>query len=716
MATEIAKAYVQLIPSAEGIQGKMENLLGGEAKSAGLSLGGMLGGNLVKVLGGVITAAGIGKVISDSIQQGAKLEQSLGGVETLFKDSADTVVKNAKEAYKTAGMDANTYMETVTGFSASLLQSLGGDTQKAAKQSDMAIRDMSDNANKFGTNIQDIQNAYQGFAKQNYTMLDNLKLGYGGTKKEMERLLEDATKISGIEYNIDSLSDVYDAIHVIQNEMGVTGTTAKEASETFSGSFDSMKAAALNFLGDLALGEDVGPALEALTETTLTFLLDNFLPMIGNIVKSIPDVVSTAIKVILPRLKTVGQDILKNLTDGSLSQAPAMLSNFIEIFQGVLDSITANLPEFLNKGVEILTNIANGILQAIPGLLSIATDVVIGFAQFIFQNLPTILQAGADLLLNLVTGIANNLPAIGQSAIDAIAKFISFLVTEFPKLVENGKEILTNLISGITEKLPEIDESAAEIITKIINKFVELWPDIVQAGADIISSLIDGLESMVKDILTSIGKMGSEIIEEFKSIDLKEAGKAIINGFIDGLKQTWEDGKRFIGGIGQWIKDNKGPLDYDRKLLIPAGKAIMGGLNTSLKDGFKPVKRTVLSVSDMIQDTLNDTFSKEYSGSILATVGIDDSVQDDLNRLTVAQAQLDQQHLLSSQIQLRDDTQEKNFMYETLENIVSGVSKLVAKDTNSYLDRAKVSRELNDPLTKQQQIREVTLNRMGGNY
>lgn len=177
MATEIAKAYVQLIPSAEGIQGKMESLLGGEAKSAGTSLGGMLGGNLVKMLGGVITAAGIGKVISDSIQQGAKLEQSLGGVETLFKDSADTVVKNAKEAYKTAGMDANTYMETVTGFSASLLQSLGGDTQKAAKQSDMAIRDMSDNANKFGTNIQDIQNAYQGFAKQNYTMLDNLKLG-----------------------------------------------------------------------------------------------------------------------------------------------------------------------------------------------------------------------------------------------------------------------------------------------------------------------------------------------------------------------------------------------------------------------------------------------------------------------------------------------------------------------------------------------------------
>lgn len=175
MATEIAKAYVQLIPSAEGIQGKMESLLGGEAKSAGTSLGGMLGGNLVKVLGGVITAAGIGKVISDSIRQGAKLEQSLGSVETLFKNSADTVVKNAKEAYKTAGMDANTYMETVTGFSASLLQSLGGDTQKAAKQADMAIRDMSDNANKFGTNIQDIQNAYQGFAKQNYTIKNNVR-------------------------------------------------------------------------------------------------------------------------------------------------------------------------------------------------------------------------------------------------------------------------------------------------------------------------------------------------------------------------------------------------------------------------------------------------------------------------------------------------------------------------------------------------------------
>lgn len=266
MATELAKAYVQIIPSAVGIQGRIQKEIEPEADSAGSSFGGKMVGMIKKV----IAAAAIGKALSASISEGAALEQSLGGIETLFKDSADKVKANAAKAYQTAGMSANDYMELTTSFSASLLSSLAGDTSKAADVADMAMVDMSDNANKMGTNMEDIKNAYQGFAKQNYTMLDNLKLGYGGTKSEMECLLADAQKISGVEYNIDNLSDVYSAIHVIQGQLDITGTTAKEAATTISGSFNQMKAAAKNVMGEIALGMDVGPALNELANTIIT--------------------------------------------------------------------------------------------------------------------------------------------------------------------------------------------------------------------------------------------------------------------------------------------------------------------------------------------------------------------------------------------------------------------------------------------------------------
>lgn len=235
-------------------------------------------------------------VVGGAVMEGAALEQSIGGVETLFKENASVVKANADAAFKTAGLSANEYMSQVTSFSASLLSSLGGDTAKAAEVADMAMIDMADNANKFGTDMESIQNAYQGFAKQNYTMLDNLKLGYGGTQEEMQRLLQDASKISGVKYDISNLSDVYSAIHVIQNELGVTGTTAKEAGQTFSGSFSAMKAAAKNVLGNMAIGGDITGSMEQLVDSASTFLFDNAVPMIGRVFSSLPSVVKTGVK------------------------------------------------------------------------------------------------------------------------------------------------------------------------------------------------------------------------------------------------------------------------------------------------------------------------------------------------------------------------------------------------------------------------------------
>lgn len=289
--TKLADAYVQIIPVASGISGKLRELfkdLPEEGNRTGKSVGGSLGNSIKNALIATGLTTAIGKIIKDSFSEGAALEQSLGGVETLFKKHADIVKKNAEKAYRTAGLSANEYMENVTSFSASLLSSLSGDTQKAAEVADMAMVDMSDNANKFGSDMQDIQNAYQGFAKQNYTMLDNLKLGYGGTKSEMERLLQDAQKLSGVEYNIDNLSDVYNAIHTIQQNLDITGTTAKEASSTFSGSFGSMKAAAKNFLGTLTAGGDAGEAFDSLTKTAGTFF-GNVKRMLGTMGKQIDE-------------------------------------------------------------------------------------------------------------------------------------------------------------------------------------------------------------------------------------------------------------------------------------------------------------------------------------------------------------------------------------------------------------------------------------------
>ncbi|HHX61241.1 MAG TPA: PblA, partial [Epulopiscium sp.] len=288
MATELGQAYVQIMPSSKGISGSISKTLSGEATSAGKSAG----LNIVGALKGIIVTAGIGKAIAATITEGGALQQSIGGIETLFKDNADTVRKYANEAYKTVGVSANEYMENVTSFSASLLQSMGGDTKKSAEVANMAMVDMGDNANKMGTDMRDIQNAYQGFAKSNYTMLDNLKLGYGGTKGEMERLLADATALSGVEYNIDNLADVYSAINVIQEGLGITGTTALEAEETMTGSLNAMKSAFTDVMGNLAIGENLGPSLTALSETVSTFLLDNFFPMVGNILAQLPGAIA----------------------------------------------------------------------------------------------------------------------------------------------------------------------------------------------------------------------------------------------------------------------------------------------------------------------------------------------------------------------------------------------------------------------------------------
>lgn len=489
MATELAKAYVQIIPSAVGIQGRIQKEIEPEADSAGSSFGGKMVGMIKKV----IAAAAIGKALSASISEGAALEQSLGGIETLFKDSADKVKANAAKAYQTAGMSANDYMELTTSFSASLLSSLAGDTSKAADVADMAMVDMSDNANKMGTNMEDIKNAYQGFAKQNYTMLDNLKLGYGGTKSEMERLLADAQKISGVEYNIDNLSDVYSAIHVIQGQLDITGTTAKEAATTISGSFNQMKAAAKNVMGEIALGMDVGPALNELANTIITFAVGNLLPAVWNVISALPSAIVTFVTALGPQLFAAASGLIPQIASGITTGIPTLYQSAMRIMDQFNIGIQEQLPILLQNGVDFITNIVNGILQNLPQVITMAGNIITYFANTIISMFPTVLSAGASLLLKLVNGIINNLPQIAQAAATAIVRFVASIGQNLPQILKSGITIIAKLAAGLIRAIPNLVGQIPAIISAIVNAFTsQNWGSI---GINIISGIASGLRS-----------------------------------------------------------------------------------------------------------------------------------------------------------------------------------------------------------------------------
>ena len=489
MATELAKAYVQIIPSAVGIQGRIQKEIEPEADSVGSSFGGKMVGMIKKV----IAAAAIGKALSASISEGAALEQSLGGIETLFKDSADKVKANAAKAYQTAGMSANDYMELTTSFSASLLSSLAGDTSKAADVADMAMVDMSDNANKMGTNMEDIKNAYQGFAKQNYTMLDNLKLGYGGTKSEMERLLADAQKISGVEYNIDNLSDVYSAIHVIQGQLDITGTTAKEAATTISGSFNQMKAAAKNVMGEIALGMDVGPALNELANTIITFAVGNLLPAVWNVISALPSAIVTFVTALGPQLFAAASGLIPQIASGITTGIPTLYQSAMQLMDQFNIGIQEQLPTLLQKGVDFISNIVNGILQNLPQVITMAGNVITYFVNTIISMLPTVLSAGARLLLRLVNGIINNLPQITQAAVTAIVRFVASIGQNLPQILQSGITIIAKLAAGLIRAIPNLVGQIPAIISAIVNAFTsQNWGRI---GINIISGIASGLRS-----------------------------------------------------------------------------------------------------------------------------------------------------------------------------------------------------------------------------
>ena len=908
MATEIGKAYVQIIPSAKGITEKIKNEIEPGAAPAGTSAGNSMMGALKKT----IIAAGIGTVMKDALLEGGKLQQSLGGIETLFKNNADTVKQYANEAYKTTGLSANAYMENVTGFSASLLKSLGGDTAKAAKVANMAMVDMADNSNKMGTSMESIQIAYQGFAKQNYGMLDNLKLGYGGSRKEMERLLADAQKLTGVKYDINNLSDVYEAIHVIQGELGITGTTAKEAATTLQGSFASMKAAFTNLLGKLALGEDIQPSLEQLGQTVSTFLVGNLLPMIGNLLKGVPALVFGALSGIADKLEGIlGKETVEKIKTtlngirgafegvigfltGSLSKEGAIdLMKSFGIDEGVASNIIThfeNIKNTISDVYVILKNVTSGVINFIQELFGVTSTTelletlsgifekisfwgskVVAFVKnltnYFKENetaatiLKVILSALLGLLLSLkaangVISLISKLKSLGtvlttlkitlsflstaftvvrtavtafstvlmanpiMALVVAIAAVVAGLIYFFTQ-TETGKQIwssfvefLTNLWNGVKEFFSGLWEgikttietvwngikeffsglwlgikttvetvwngikeffstlwegikttvetvwngikeffstlwegikttvetvwngikeffstlwegikttvetvwnsvkeffsttwdsikstvetvwnsvkeffsttfnSIVETATNIFNDFSaflsRLWESIkeaVRSGweriketvSDLVNGIVKGAEKAWEDLKEGVSRAVERVKEFFfglKDINLWDAGWEIITGFLNGLKRAYDNVKEFIGGIATWIRDHKGPIEYDRKLLIPAGNAIMESLDKGLNDKFKVVKNTISGMADEI----NKEFTQEMTDIELGSI-----VSRDLSMDAFGMADF--------------SMEDKNSEVINALNVVQGLlEKISNKDNNTYLD------------------------------
>ena len=573
------------------------------------SLGGKLGSLATGALAGITAATGaVALLTKASIAQYAQYEQLTGGVETLFKSSSDKVMEYADNAYKTAGMSANEYMSTITGFSASLLQGLGGDTEKAAEVGNRAVTDMSDNANKMGTGIENIQNAYQGFAKQNYTMLDNLKLGYGGTKTEMERLLTDAEKVSGIHYDISNFSDVIEAIHVVQGEMGITGTTAKEAMSTIEGSLNMTKSAWSNLLIGMAddnadfdtlvdnlvesvgaLGENLLPRIEIalngvgklisqlapviagkIPELIATILpqlvtaginivnslitgIQQNLPTLANSAVQILLSITTALLNLLPQLLTIGMQTIGYLAQGIGQQLPTLIPLAMQCIMELIQNFYDNAPLIIDAGMQLLSGLAEGIVNAIPVLISMLPQIIDSMLNYLTTSLPLVLEQGCNILLSLVNGIVQALPQLIAMLPEIINSIVTFITTNLPTILTTGIQVLVALINGIVQALPQLIAMLPQIINATTSTLLAHLPEIIVAGVQILVALINGLVQTIPQLVGALPQIISSITKAFTSVDWKSIGVNLIKGIGQGILNTgswlWEQAKSVCNGL-----------------------------------------------------------------------------------------------------------------------------------------------------------------------
>ncbi len=650
--------------AADDSEGKFSKL-GGTLKTVGVAMGAVVA---------AAAAVSLGKAVVEAY---GEYEQLVGGIDTLFKDSSAMMLEYASNAYKTAGMSANDYMSTVTSFSASLIQSLGGDTEAAVKYADMAITDMADNANKMGTDIGLIQNAYQGFAKQNYTMLDNLKLGYGGTKTEMERLLADAQAISGIEYDISSYADVVEAIHVIQESMGVAGATVAEAEHTIEGSMNSMKAAIDNLIvgfgnADADIEQLCGNVVDAFQD-----VLTNITPIIENIISALPTALNALLETVVELLPTLLEtivDLFSQVLNTLLTLLPELIPVVIQAVLTIVNTLIENLPLLVEAAIQIVMSLVQGIATALPTLIPTAVQAVITIVQSLIESLPLILDAALQLITGLADGLLAAIPVLIAALPEIIMSIINFILDAIPQIIETGIQLLTSLVAALPEIITAIVDAIPQIISGIIEAVLGAIPQIIQAGIDLLISLVQALPQIITtivaaipdiisgivnavinnvplivqagiDLLTSLIKnLPTIIVEIVKAVPqiitglvnalgkgvsrLAEVGGNLVKGLWQGIQQLagwlWDKVSGWISSIWDGICDFFG-IHSPSDEMAWIGEMLVKGLSGSITDNGKEAVKAAEGMSADINDVMHG-LAKDMETALPTDFHVDGSI------------------------------------------------------------------------------------------
>lgn len=613
---QVADGLAGVGDGASDADSKLGSLVSGGLRGAGVALAGLAAAGVAA--GGVLAGA----VVSSY----AEFEQNLGGIETMFKDSSDTMVAYADEAYITAGLSANEYMSQVTGFSASLLQGLGGDTAAAAEVANTAMIDMSDNANKFGSNIADIQNAYQGFAKQNYTMLDNLKLGYGGTASEMARLINDsgvmgdAFTATAENMNEVPFDKIIEGVHAIQDEMGIAGTTAAEASETISGSIGMLKGSFDNLLTGLGSADadvatlagnvitsletviaNVGPVIENLGSNMATLG-----PQMGEMLQGLVGVIADA----LPGMLTAGVEMIGGLIQGITTALPMLIEAMVPAIIGLVEMITTQLPLLIDAGMKALIALGEGLVAALPEMIPMIVEMVTGIANTIIENLPLLLDVALQLIMALATGLLESLPVLIEALPTIITGLVEFLINATPQLIEAGIELLMALVEAIPEIIPALIEAIPQIIEGIINAIIGSHDKVGEAGQRMFMKLIDRMGAISMDIAANMFPIIQGILGAISSFagDMVQAGGDLLRGLWDGISGSagwlWDKVSGWAGGLMDGVKDFFGIKSPSRRMRDEVGEQLVAGVGDGVEQN-----------EDLALDPIDDLNSKMLSHS-----------------------------------------------------------------------------------------------------
>lgn len=579
--------YAKITLDTSGYENGLDNASGKASGFADKLKSGLA--TAAKVGAAALTAAatGMAALTKASIDQYAEYEQLVGGVDTLFKTASDKVQEYAANAYKTAGMSANEYMDTVTSFSASLLQSLGGDTEKAAQKADQAITDMADNANKMGTGMEMIQNAYQGFAKQNYTMLDNLKLGYGGTKEEMERLLADAEKLSGQKFDISSYSDIVDAIHVVQTEMGITGTTAKEAASTIQGSVSAAKSAWSNLITGIAADNADLDTLIGNFVSSVETAAGNIIPRVSVMLGGISQLVTSASTTIIPMVITTITDNLPALLQAAVALVGAL-------GQGIIDS----LPAITQAAIDILFFLANGLIENLPTLIDSIVQVTLTIVQMLTSPdfLTQLIETAILLIMTLAQGLIDAIPQLIAAVPMIIGNLLAAIIVELPNIIQMGIDLLFALIDGIIKCIPELVAAVPTLIIAFVNGIVNNLDKIILAAPQIIVSLITGIIGAIPELIAAVPRVIAAIADTIRNYDWGGIGRNIVQGLKDGIAGMWDNIKDWfnekvnslVGGVKRILG-----IHSPSKVFAGIGGFMAEGLGEGFSDEFAAVKNDI---------------------------------------------------------------------------------------------------------------------------